>query len=209
MAMGGGGAGAMAAPERGARPTIVVPDAAPLVLLALADALPLLHKIGGEVVVVDLVADEVARDEAKPGARALRAWMEAGRAPGSEAPVRVAETEVGRAYARLLRYEPDYRMRNGGETVALEWLAETVAGTDTAVIVLHENGRVPTVVRNQTLDADIDVLTTRAFLELAERRGLVPSADAIWRRVVEAAPTANPRVEFSAQRRRPGPGGDP
>ena len=52
----------------------------------------------------------------------------------------------------------------------MEWLAETIVGTNKAVIVLYENGRVPTVVRNQSLDADIDVLTTRAFLQGIERR---------------------------------------
>lgn len=188
-------------PARIERPDIVVPDAAPLIHLALADALGLLHEVGGAVVVVDLVADEVARDPSKPGARALRDWMDAGRLPGSNAPVRVEATEVGRAVALARRADPTFAMRNGGETAVVEWLAETVAGTDAAVVVLYENGRVPAVVRNQTLDADIDVLTTRAFLDLAERRGLIPSAGAVWRRVLDAAPTANPRVEASLQRR--------
>ncbi len=147
------------------RPDIVVPDAAPLIHLARAGLLHLLHEVGGAVVVVDMVAHEITRDPSKPGAAVLRDWLAAGAAPGSNRTVRVEETETGRLYAAVLEARPDYRLRNGGETAIVEWLAERIAGTDRTVIVLYENGRVPTIVRNQSLDADIDVLTTRAFLE--------------------------------------------
>jgi hypothetical protein len=80
---------------------------------------------------------------------------------------------------------------------------ETIAGTDKAVIVLYENGRVPSVVRNQSLDADIDVLTTRAFLAGIERRENPdgPSEEAYWARVVASEPTTNPGIQVFSQRR--------
>lgn len=43
----------------------------------------------------------------------------------------------------------DHKLRNGGETAIVEWLAERIAGTDRAVIVLCENSRVPTIVRTR------------------------------------------------------------
>ncbi len=209
------------------RPDIVVPDAAPLIHLARAGLLHLLHEVGGAVVVVDMVAHEITRDPSKPGApvlrdwladaghlqrwftEQLRDWLAAGAAPGSNRPVRVEETETGRLYAAVLETRPDYRLRNGGETAVVEWLAERIAGTDTAVIVLYENGRVPTIVRNQSLDADIDILTTRAFLEGVERRERAEGGaksplpgPSYWDRVVAAGPTANPRVQSFSQRRR-------
>ena len=191
------------------RPDIVVPDAAPLIHLARAGLLHLLHEVGGAVVVVDMVAHEITRDPSKPGAPVLRDWLAAGAAPGSNRPVRVEETETGRLYAAVLETRPDYRLRNGGETAVVEWLAERIAGTDTAVIVLYENGRVPTIVRNQSLDADIDILTTRAFLEGVERRERAEGGaksplpgPSYWDRVVAAGPTANPRVQSFSQRRR-------
>jgi hypothetical protein len=194
------------------KPEIVVPDAAPLIHLAQAGLLHLLHEVGAAVVVVDMVATEVTRDLSKPGAAILRDWMEAGRQPGSNQPVRVEETETGRLYAAVLETRPDYKLRNGGETAIVEWLAETIAGTDRAVIVLYENGRVPTIVRNQSLDADIDVLTTRAFLEGIERRegrlrdptkdGVpVAADDSYWARVLASEPTTNPRIQVFSQRR--------
>ena len=193
------------------KPDIVVPDAAPLIHLAQAGLLHLLHEVGGSVVIVDMVAHEITRDPSKPGAVALRDWMARGREPGSNRPVRVEDTETGRLYAAVLETRPDYKLRNGGETAIVEWLAERVAGTDRAVIVLYENGRVPTVVRNQSLDADIDVLTTRAFLDGVERReragsGDVPSRSgpSYWERVVASEPTTNPQLQaFSQRRQRP------
>jgi hypothetical protein len=194
------------------KPEIVVPDAAPLIHLAQAGLLHLLHEVGASVVVVDMVAHEVTRDLSKAGATVLRDWMEAGRQPGSNRPVRIEETETGRLYAAVLETHPEYKLRNGGETAIVEWLAEKIAGTDKAVIVLYENGRVPTVVRNQSLDADIDVLTTRAFLEGIERRdgkmhaatataGRAGAAGSYWARVLAAEPTTNPRIQVFSQRR--------
>ncbi len=58
---------------------------------------------------------------------------------------------------------------------------------------------------NRNLDIDIDVLTTHAFLELAERRHLVASAADIWARILQAAPTANPRIAGFTQRRTTSP----
>jgi len=185
------------------KPDIVVPDAAPLIHLAQAGLLHLLHEVGGAVVLVDMVAHEVTRDPAKPGAADLQAWIAAGRQPGSNRPVRVEETETGRLYAAVLETRPDYKLRNGGETAIVEWLAETIAGTDKAVIVLYENGRVPTIVRNQSLDADIDVLTTRAFLDAIERRERAghPLQETYWSRVIANEPTTNPRIQVFSQRR--------
>jgi hypothetical protein len=181
----------------------VVPDATPLIHLAQAGLLHLLHEGGGAVVLVDMVAHEVTRDLEKPGIAILRDWMDAGRQPGSNRPVRVEETETGRLYAAVLETRPDYKLRNGGETAIVEWLAETIVGTNKAVIVLYENGRVPIVVRNQSLDADIDVLTTRAFLEGIERREKPdrPPEEKYWARVIASEPTTDPRIQVFSQRR--------
>ncbi len=183
------------------RPDIVVPDTGPLIHLAMVDCLHLLHEIGGAVIFADVVADEVTRDLAKPGARALQRWIQSGRLPGSNAPVRVQPTETGRVLAQARVSDPGFTMRNGGETAIVEWLVETVQGTDAETIVLYENGRVPAVIAGQAMDAVIDVVTTRAFLGIAERRGLVPSAADAWRRIEASTPTANPRIDTFSQRR--------
>lgn len=188
------------------KPEIIIPDAGPLIHLAQAHLLHLLHEAGGAVVVVDMVAYEVTRDLTKPGAPELQAWMREGQAPGSNTPVRVEETETGRLFQVALRAEPDLKLRNGGETAIVEWLAEKVAGTDRAVIVLYENGRVPGIIRNQSMDADIDVLTTRAFLDAMQKRGDAAelrqaAGKTYWDQVSAIGATVNPRVQSYSQRR--------
>ena len=187
------------------RPDIVVADTSPLIHLSQGNALHLLHEIGGAVAVVDMVVHEATRDLAKPEAAALRAWIAEGMKPGSNTPVRYERTETGRVFETALKADPDYRMKDGGETAIVQWLVEKVDGTDLQTIVIYENGKVPNWINNRNLDADIDVLTTRAFLDLAERRHLIGSAEALWSRIEKAAPTANPRIAATiARRHRPG-----
>lgn len=190
------------------RPDLIVPDTEPLIHLAQADALHLLHVIGGRVVVADMVALEATQDLSKPGAHEIAAWIDAGGQPGSNAPVLVAPTEIGELFLKARRSDPDIRPRNAGELAILEWLGSYVDRVDHAgcsVLIVYENGKIPRFVRETGLDLDTDVLTTRAFLELAERRGVIASADEYWQRIVEAAPTANPDINIMMQRR---PGSD-
>lgn len=186
------------------RPDIIVPDTGPLIHLAQADALHLLHAIGGRVVVADMVEWEATQDVAKPGASEIAAWIEAGRQPGSNAPVLVATTEIGELFRQARKSNPALRPRNAGELAILEWLGgyvERVEHDGHDVLIVYENGKIPRFVRETGLDIDTDVLTTRAFLDLAERRGIVASADDYWQRIVAAAPTANPDIAVMMQRR--------
>lgn len=192
------------------RPDLIVPDTGPLIHLAQVNALHLLHQIGGRVVIADMVAIEATQDMANPGAREIEAWIEAGCQPGSNAPVLVAPTEIGELFQQARRTDPTIRPRNAGELAILEWLGSYVEHMDHAghaVLIVYENGKIPRFVRETGLDLDTDVLTTRAFLELAERRGAIASADEFWRRIAEAAPTANPDINMMMQRR-PGMRGD-
>ncbi len=191
------------------RPDLIVPNPGPLIHLAQADALHLLHQIGGRVVVADMVALEATQDMARPGAAAIAAWIEAGGQAGSNAPVLVAPTEIGELFLKARQSDPAVRLRNAGELAILEWLGGYVDHGDHAghhVLIVYESGRIPRFVRETGLDLDTDVLTTRAFLELAERRGVIASAADYWQRIVTAAPTANPDIAIMMQRR-PG-GGD-
>lgn len=183
------------------KPDIVVADTSPLIHLAQAGALHLLHDVGGAVVVVDMVMHEATRDLSKPDAAVLKAWMEDGMKPGSNRPIRYRRTETGRVFETALKVDADYRMKDGGETAIVQWLVETVDATELQTIVIYENGKVPNWIANRNMDADIDVMTTRAFLELAERNDVIPSAAAVWARIENAAPTTNPRVAAFINRR--------
>jgi len=188
------------------RPDLIVPDTGPLIHLVLADALHLLHGVGGRVVVADMVAWEATHDLSRPGAPAIAAWIEAGGRPGANAPVLVAPTEIGELFRQAREVNPNLRPRNAGELAILGWLGDYAERADRSgpgVLIVYENGKIPRFVRETGLDLDTDVLTTRAFLELAERRDLGDAGE-WWRRIVLAAPTANPDVSITLQRR---PGG--
>jgi hypothetical protein len=187
------------------RPDLIVPDTGPLIHLAQADALHLFHQVGGRVIVADMVAFEATQDVEKAGAREIAAWIEAGAQPGSNAPVLVAPTEIGELFRKAREADPDVRSRNAGELAILEWLGSYVDGANDAVLIVYENGKIPRFVRETGLDLDTDVLTTRAFLELTQRRGIIDSAAEWWDRIVAVAPTANPDITITMHRR---PGGD-
>ncbi len=183
------------------RPELVVPDAGPLIHLSQAEALHLLHEIGGTVIIVDMVRHELVADTTKPEAKRLQEWMEQGLEPGSNRPVRLALTETGEAFRLARLVKPDFRMRDGGETAMVQWLGKKIAVTSQQTIVLYENGKVPKVIRREGIEADIDVMTTRAFLALAERRGLIASAKVVWRRILEHSPSTNPDIDVWSHRR--------
>jgi hypothetical protein len=185
------------------RPDVIVPDTGPLIHLAQADALYLLHDVGGRVVIADMVAWDATHDPEKPGAREIAAWIEAGLQSGSNAPVLIATTEIGELFAQARKADPAIRPRNAGELAILEWLGSYVERTEDAghsVLIVYENGKIPRFVRETGLDLDTDVLTTRAFLELAERRG-VANAGELWDGIVAAAPSAYPDIAVMMQRR--------
>ena len=163
--------------------------------LAQTDALHLLHQIGGRVVVADMVAFEATQDMTKPGAQEIQDWLDAGQKPNSNAPVLVAPTEIGRLFAKARTVDPTARAKDSGELAIMQWLGNYVDyHSDSSILIVYENGKIPRFVRETGLDMATDVLTTRAFLELAERRGIVKSAADSWQRILDVAPTANPQV---------------
>lgn len=185
------------------RPDIIIPDGGPLIHLAQADALHLLHEIGGKVVIIDMVRHELTNDPSKPEALRLQNWIEQGLEPGSNQPVRLEATDTGEAFRLARLVKPDFRMRDGGETAMVQWLGERVSGGQLQTMVLYENGKVPKVIRREGIEADIDVMTTRAFLALAARRGLIASAEAVWQQILKHSPTTNPDIDVWSHRRKP------
>ena len=105
------------------KPDILVPDTLPLIHLSQAGALGLLHDIGGTVVIVDMVYYELTRDLDKPEARVLADWIAEGVKPGSNRPIRLEKTEVGRVFSIAQKTDPKVRMKDGGEIAIVQWLA--------------------------------------------------------------------------------------
>ncbi len=174
----------------GMRPTVVVPDTAPLIHLAAGGALDVLTGMG-RVVIPDVVVMEATHHAAKPWAAEIAAWIEAGARPGSNAGIEVAESEFGDLYRLALR-EGARTPRNAGEIAIAAWLGDNLRAVGGPALVVYENGRVPTLLLREGVAAEVAVATTRNLLSLAQEAGLLPDAEAVWLRIVAAVPTANP-----------------
>ena len=103
--------------------------------------------------------------------------MDGGR---NEAGFKRPRPETGRVFETAPKVDADYRVKDAGETAIVQWLVETVDATEQQTIVIYGNGKVPNWIANRNMDAGIDVLTTRAFLDLAKRNEVIPSAAAVW-----------------------------
>ncbi len=172
------------------KPTVILPDTSPLVHLAAADALHVLTDLG-RVVIVDVVELEATRDRSKPFAPEIAAWIEEGRKPGSNRRVEIAATELGPLY-KLALEQNIKPPRNAGEIGITEWLAEELRHLEGPTLVVYENGKIPGMLAREGIAGTVAVATTRNLLELAQREGLIPSAEKVWAQIIKAAPTANP-----------------
>jgi hypothetical protein len=149
------------------RPTVVIPDAAPLIHLAAGDALTVLNGVG-RVVLPDIVQLEATYFLDKPYAREIAAWIEAGQQPGSNRPVEVAETEIGGLY-RIALDQGLRRPRNAGEIGIATWLAENLAHIGGPALIVYGNGRVPNILSREEVAAVVAVATTRNMLRIAQQ----------------------------------------
>ncbi len=172
------------------KPTVVIPDVAPLIHLAAGDALTVLNGMG-RVVVPDIVQLEATYDLDKPHAREIAAWMEAGEQRGSNQPVEIVETEIGALY-RIALDQGLRRPRNAGEIGIATWLAENLFQIGGPALVVHENGRVPNLPGRAGVAAGVAVAPTRTKLPMAQEPGIISDAENVWERITAAMPTANP-----------------
>jgi hypothetical protein len=177
------------------KPTVVIPDAAPLIHLAAGDALNVLNG-KGRVLVPDIVRLEATYYLDKPYAREIAAWIEAGRQHGSNTPVEIGETEIGGLY-RIALDQGLPRPRNAGEIGIATWLAANLARVGGPALVVYENGRVPGMLSREGVADVVAVATTRNMLRMAQEEGIIPDAEALWDRITAAIPTANPAVNLT------------
>jgi hypothetical protein len=176
-------------------PVIVVPDMSPLIHLAAAGQLGLLHSFG-RVLVMDIVAYEASGDSARPWARQVGAWLKQGQLPGSNQPVEVVKTEIGEAYRLARQTDPGFTMRDAGERAIRDWLVDMLPTVGGPALVIYEDKRMPGLIQREQLSEIVVLATTRAMLTFAEQRGLIPSAEATWKDIVSRASSASPSQDI-------------
>ena len=175
-------------------PTIIIPDTGPLIHLAAGNLLHVLPAMG-RLVVPDVILLEATRLPDKPWAREISAWFAA-------AAVEVVHTDIGNMFRDALASRGKLP-RNAGELGIIEWLREGLEAPHGEALVVYEDVLVPPLIMEKPFAADVTALTTLNFLELAEARGLISSAEAAWDAIAEVAPTASPMSRRST--RKPAP----
>jgi len=172
-------------------PAIVIPDMSPLIHLAAAEQLSLLHEFG-RVIVMDIVAYEASSDLEKPWANEVAMWLKRGQESGSNQPVEIVKTEVGEAYRLARIADPSFKFQDAGERAIRDWLVDTLPEVGGPALVIYEDKKMPKLIEREQLSDVVVVATTRAVLAFAEERGLIESAEDVWNSIVKKAEGANP-----------------
>lgn len=180
-------------------PVVVVPDMSPLIHLAAAGRLPLLHEFG-RVVVMDIVAHEASDDLTKPWAREVAEWLKKGQEGGSNQPVEVVKTEIGEAYRLARQTDPEFKMQDAGERAIRDWLVDTLPEIGGPALVVYEDKRVPALIQRERLEEVVVTATTRALLTFAQERGLIGSAEEAWNDIISKAEGASPSLDVRVMR---------
>jgi len=154
---------------------ILLPDAGPLITLAYADSLDLLLKSGWSVALVDMVLQEVTRNETPTSAR-IAAWARDNR-------IAVLETTICRRYMQARTTSPA-RKANLGEFAIQEAMSEFGLAADRTGIFLFEDYKIARA--SFLLPDNCRKVSTRAFLLFLEQQGLIESAGDVERRAILA-----------------------
>jgi hypothetical protein len=155
---------------------IVIADTGPLISLATAHRLDLLHCFGRPVKVLDVVKEECLRKEGAPGQAELKLWFESN-APAFE----LVNSPLLQTYRQALAREAsgeDPHATEGLGDAAISWLvakAPRLYGRDTISLVLTEDAPFG----DTRLGRNVHVLATRPFLATLENLGMIESARAI------------------------------
>lgn len=153
----------------------LLPDAGPLITLAYADSLDLLFKPGWRVALVDMVLDEVTRNETPTSAR-IAAWVR-------DHDVPVLKTNIHLHYTKARAVSP-IRKANLGELAIQEAMSEFGLAAERTGVFLFEDHKIARA--SFLLPDNCRKVSTRAFLLFLEQRGLIESAAGIERQAILA-----------------------
>lgn len=153
--------------------TVLLPDAGPLITLAYADALDLLHLPGWGIALVDMVLHEVTRNQT-PTSRKIGAWA-------ARCKPRVIDTQI---YRHHLRAEGGAQRRsNLGELAVQEAMQGfALAKQPQTGVFLFEDHKIARA--SFVLPHDCHKISTRAFLIFLEEKGWIASAAAVERAAI-------------------------
>lgn len=179
-------------------------DAGPLITMALGGALDTLISAGDyfQFKVLDIVALEAGRRD-RPGGNEISDWIDKMKADGK---LDVIETEIGLVTKTERIENPFYRLKNAGELAIAEWIENGGLKDANSTIVVYEDKDTRRLLQNMQPEADIDAVSTRAFLIAGQEMGFVKDAAALWDKIHTNAPTrSDANTRFQVSTRAPSP----
>ncbi len=84
------------------------------------------------------------------------------------------------------------RPRDAGEIGIATWLADNLSHIGGPALVVYENDRVPNMLSREGVVAVVAVATTQNMPHMAQEKGIIADAEALWARITAAMPTVNP-----------------
>ncbi len=156
--------------------TRILPDAGPLITLAYADALDLLHKPGWQVALADMVLHEVTRNETHTS-RKIGEWAR-------RRSVSVIETGIYRDYMAG-KGSPAQRKANLGELAVQEVMqGYGLDDPPRTAVFLFEDHKIARA--SFLLPHNCHKISTRAFLIFLEEKGWITSAASVERAAIQS-----------------------
>lgn len=157
---------------------VLLPDAGPLITLAYADALDLLFKPDWPVVLVDMVLQEVTRNQT-PTSEKLAQWAAAGQ-------VTMRTTRTFQHHQQRLAANPAAaRTANLGELAIQETMNDFALDQPQQTgVFLFEDHKIARA--SFLLPDNCRKISTRAYLLFLEQQGWLGSATDIERRAIQA-----------------------
>ncbi len=157
---------------------VLLPDAGPLITLAYADALDLLFKPGWSVALVDMVLQEVTRNET-PTSEKLARWAQ-------DKQLAVLPTKTFQHYRQAQAASTAaLRKAHLGELAIQETMNDfALAEPPKTGVFLFEDHKIARA--SFLLPGNCRKVSTRAFLLFLEHQGWLASAADIERRVIQA-----------------------
>ncbi len=156
-------------------PTLLLPDAGPLISLAYANALDVLQAPGGQVCIVGMVREEVTR-KPTPTNQGISPWLDSHQIP-------VAATRTFEQYQ--LATGNALSKCNLGELAIQETITRLALDEpQTRSVLLFEDDKIART--SFYLPKGVLRVSARVFLQFLRQRGLIESASAIERAAVQA-----------------------
>ena len=157
-------------------PVILLPDAGPLITFAYADALDLLLKPGWPVCIVDMVLDEVTRS-VTPTSQRIGCWVE-------QQKLTILPTRTYRNYQEQHAKQAErVRKANLGELAIQEVMHDlALSEPETIGVFLFEDHKIART--TFLVPGNCRKVSTRAWLQFLEGKGLIPSAMEVERAAI-------------------------